>query len=91
MDNDSVEQQEHGAVYCSMATSQIIKRGVIESYNSTTNVASVLLLEATAIATPQSIPAARNLGATVGDMCAVLFFDEHNYTDAVVIAAYPRQ
>lgn len=71
-------------------TRQAVKRGIINTYNSTTNTASVLLLEATST-TLDNVPTARNLNATVGDFCAVLFFDEVNYTDAVVIASFPRQ
>ena len=71
-------------------TTQAIKRGIIQSFNNSTYTASVLLLEATS-ATLDGVPIANHIDGTsglVGAYCAVLFFDENNYTDAVVIACY---
>jgi hypothetical protein len=51
----------------------------------------VLLLEATNTYL-QSVPIAYHMDGTsalVNNFCAVLFFDEQNYTDALIIAIYP--
>jgi len=71
---------------------EIIKRGILISFNPTTYTANVLILEATS-AFLQGIPVACHLDGTsaqVNSLCAVLFFDEQNYTDAVVLAVYPN-
>jgi hypothetical protein len=68
----------------------IIKRGILQSFNPATYTASVLLIEATSYAL-SGIPVANHLDGTsaiVGALCAVLFFDEHNPQDAVVLATF---
>ncbi len=69
-----------------------IERGIFQSFNSSTYTATVLLIEATS-ATLIGVPIATHIDGTSaqsGALCAVLFFDEANYTDAVVIAIYPN-
>ena len=71
---------------------QIIKRGILISFNPATYTANVLILEATS-AFLQGVPVACHLDGTsaqVNSLCAILFFDEQNYTDAVVLAVYPN-
>src|SRR2546429_8423119 len=71
---------------------EIIKRGILISFNPANYTADVLILEATS-AFLQGIPVACHLDGTsaqVNSLCAVLFFDEQNYTDAVVLAGYPN-
>ena len=68
----------------------IIKRGILQTFNPTTYTASVLLFEATSYALT-GIPVANHLDGTSaipGTLCAVLFFDEHNPQDAVVLATF---
>src|SRR5438105_14818975 len=72
--------------------SQAIKRGVLQSFDPTTYTASVLILEATS-SFLTGVPVATHMDGTsaqVGAYCAVLFFDEQNVTDAVVLACYPN-
>ncbi len=67
-----------------------IKRGILQSFNSTTYTASVLLFEATSFAL-SGVPVANHIdgsSAVVGALCALLFFDEHNLQDAVLIATF---
>jgi len=69
-----------------------IKRGILVSFNPATYTANVLILEATS-AFLEGIPVACHLDGTsaqVNSPCVVLFFDEQNYTDAVVLAVYPN-
>ena len=68
----------------------IIKRGILQSFNSATYTASVLLFEATSYAL-SDIPVANHLDGTAAipnTLCAVLFFDEHNPQDALVLATF---
>ncbi len=68
----------------------IIKRGILQSFNSATYTASVLMFEATTYALA-GIPVANHLDGTSAipnTLCAVLFFDEHNPQDAVVLATF---
>lgn len=68
----------------------LIKRGLLQSFNPTTYTASVLLFEATSFALA-GVPVANSIDGTsavVGSLCAVLFFDEHNLQDAVIIATF---
>ncbi len=68
----------------------IIKRGILQSFNPATYTASVLLFEATSYAL-SGIPVANHLDGTSaipGTLCAVLFFDEHNPQDAIVLATF---
>jgi hypothetical protein len=71
---------------------QSIKRGILQSFDPSTYTASCLLLEATSnfltgVPISTSVDAAT---AIAGAYCAVLFFDEHNPADAVIIAVYPN-
>lgn len=71
---------------------QVIKRGILQAFNSGNYTASLLLLEATSsflTGVPVS-NAADGTSALPGALCAVLFFDEHNPQDAVVIAVFPN-
>jgi hypothetical protein len=71
---------------------EIIKRGILISFNPAAYTANILILEATS-AFLQGIPVACHMDGTsaqVNSLCAVLFFDEQNYTDAVVLAVYPN-
>jgi len=70
--------------------SQITKRGILISFDSTSMTATVMLLEATNDAL-QNVPVAlcyTTGTAIVGSLCAVLFFDEHNIQDCCVIAIF---
>src|SRR5947209_19070094 len=72
--------------------SQVIKRGILQSFDSSTYTASVLILEATS-AFLTGVPCSTHLDGTsaqAGAYCAVLFFDEQNLADAVVLAVYPN-
>ena len=71
---------------------QIVKRGIIQSFSSATYTASILLLEATStfLANVPLSTALDGSSAVVGGYCAVLFFDEHNQQDAVILAVYPN-
>jgi hypothetical protein len=69
-----------------------IKRGVLTGFDANSYTATVLLLEATSSAL-SNVPIATHIDGTsaqIGDLCAILFFDEQNYQDAVIIAVYPN-
>lgn len=70
---------------------QVIKRALLMAFDAVTYTASVLLLEATSTALT-NVPMAFHMDGTStpsnGSLCTVLFFDEHNATDAVVLAVY---
>src|SRR5579859_2602454 len=69
---------------------QVIKRGIIQTFNAAAYTVSVLLFEATS-AFLTGIPVVTSVDGTSclpGALCAVLFFDEQNPQDAVVIATY---
>ena len=69
-----------------------IKRGIIQEFSPATYTASVLLFEATT-SFLTGVPVANALDGTsglAGAFCAVLFFDEHNPQDAVVLATFPN-
>jgi hypothetical protein len=71
---------------------QTIKRGILQAFDSSTYTANVLLLEATSTFLT-GVPVATTADGTSavsGALCAVLFFDEQNLQDAVVIAVYPN-
>lgn len=71
---------------------QIIKRGVLQSFDPTTYTASVLLIEATS-AFLAGVPIATSVNALTAlpnAFCAVLFFNEHDHSDAVIVAVYPN-
>ncbi len=69
-----------------------IKRGLLISFNNANYTANVLIMEATS-AYLQGVPIACHMDGTsaiANAPCAVLFFDEQNLNDAVVIAVYPN-
>lgn len=69
----------------------VIRRGVLTSFDPSTYTAGVLLIEATNTYL-QNVPLSYHMDGTSAlknNLCAVLFFDEQNYTDAVIIAIYP--
>lgn len=71
---------------------ETIKRGVLISFAPATYTASILILEATSTYL-NNVPVANHVDGTsaiAGALCAVLFFDEHNLSDAVVIGIYPN-
>ncbi|GAC1506029.1 MAG: hypothetical protein NVS2B12_20170 [Ktedonobacteraceae bacterium] len=71
---------------------ETIKRGIITRFFPATYTANILIMEATATVI-QGVPVACHLDGTsaqINSLCAVLFFDEQNYTDAVVLAVYPN-
>lgn len=73
-----------------MATRQIIRRGILQSFDNSSYTASVLIIEATSYVL-SSVPIATSFDGTsaiAGASCAVLFFDESNHTDAVILAVY---
>ena len=68
----------------------IIKRGIIQAFSASSYTASVLFFEATSHFLT-GVPVSNTLDGTsglVGALCAVLFFDEQNPQDAVVIATF---
>lgn len=71
---------------------EIIKRGIMTQFFPATYTANILIMEATSTVI-QGVPVACHLDGTsaqLNTLCAVLFFDEQNYTDAVVLAVYPN-
>ena len=71
---------------------ETLKRGILTGFNPQTYTANVLIMGATS-AYLQNIPVACHLDGTsaqINSPCAILFFDEQNYTDAVLIAVYPN-
>jgi len=71
-------------------TEQIIKRGILQSFSNSAYTATVLILEATSYVL-NNVPIATSVDGTsalTGASCAVLFLDEQNPTDAVIIAVY---
>lgn len=68
-----------------------VKRGILTSFNPATYTANVLILEATNTFL-QGVPLAYHMDGTsalVNNLCAVMFFDRQNYSDAVILAIYP--
>lgn len=73
-----------------MTTQQVIRRGILQSFDSGSYTATVLIIEATNYEL-SGVPIATSVDGTSaisGANCAVLFFDESNYTDGVIIAVY---
>lgn len=71
-------------------TQQAIRRGILQSFDSSSYTATVLIIEATNYVL-SSVPIATSVDGTsaiAGASCAVLFFDESNHSDAVIIAVY---
>lgn len=72
-------------------TSGIIRRGILTSFDPTTYTCGVMLVEATSTFL-QGVPIAYHMDGTSAlknNLCAVLFFDQQNYTDALIVAIYP--
>jgi hypothetical protein len=70
----------------------VIRRGILIDFHATNYTADVLLLEATATYL-QNVPVAYHIDGTSAqkkNLCAVLFFDVQNYSDAVVLAVFPN-
>lgn len=68
----------------------LIQRGIIQGFSPGTWTASVLLIEATSFFL-SGVPVSNALdGASClpGALCAVLFFDDQNPQDAVIVATY---
>lgn len=71
-------------------TEQVIKRGLLQTFNSATYTASVLIIEATSYVLA-NVPVATSVDGTsalIGANCAVLFLDAQNPSDAVILAIY---
>ncbi|MBI2910022.1 MAG: hypothetical protein HYX92_20465 [Chloroflexi bacterium] len=67
-----------------------IKRGVVKSFDAGTYRATVQVAGSLAVWL-DGVPVARNIGPSdmvAGRSCALLFFDESNPADAVVVAVY---
>ena len=67
-----------------------IRQGTVKAFDSTPYTATVQIRGSLAIWL-SDVPVARNIAAsemTAGRRCAVLFFDEPNPQDAVVISVY---
>jgi hypothetical protein len=70
----------------------ILRRGILTSFNPVNYTAGVLLFEATGTFL-QDVPVAYHIDGTSAqknNLCAVLFFDVQNYTDAVILAVFPN-
>ena len=75
-----------------MSTQQAIRRGILQSFDASSYTANVLIVEATNYEL-SGVPIATSVDGTsaiAGAPCAVLFFDESNYEDGVVIAIYSQ-
>lgn len=71
---------------------QVIKRGILTSFNASTYTANVMIMEATSTFL-SGVPIACHMDGTsaqTNTYCSVLFHDEQNPNDAVVIAVYPN-
>jgi hypothetical protein len=69
---------------------QVIKRGILTSFDPSTYTAGVMIMESTSTFL-SGVPMACHMDGTSAQenaYCAVLFFDEQNVSDAVVIAVY---
>ncbi len=67
-----------------------IKKGVVKGFNSANYTATVQLAGSLSVWL-YTLPVARNIPSAemvTGRSCAVLFFDEVNRDDAVVVAVY---
>ena len=68
----------------------IVKKGVVKGINATAYTATVQLAGSLSVWL-YDVPVARNIPSTemvTGRSCSVLFFDEANRDDAVVVAVY---
>ncbi|HEY0756886.1 MAG TPA: hypothetical protein VGD98_23235 [Ktedonobacteraceae bacterium] len=73
-----------------MSTQQAIRRGILQSFDNNSYTGTVLIIEATNYVL-STVPVATTLDGTSaleGAACVVLFFDESNHSDAVIIAVY---
>ncbi len=67
-----------------------LRKGILRSFNSTEYTATIQLAGSYKVYL-EDVPVARNLPSvemTSGRKVAVVFFDEHNAKEAVVIAVY---
>ncbi len=67
-----------------------VKRGVVKAFDSGAHTATVQVAGSLAVWL-SDVPVARNIAAAemvAGRSCAVLFFDEPNPEDSVLIAVY---
>lgn len=67
-----------------------IKRGILQTFDPASYTASVLLFEATNYVLT-GVPVANTFessAAIPGSLCALLFFDDHNPQDAVLLATF---
>jgi hypothetical protein len=67
-----------------------IKKGVVKAFNGTEYTATVQLAGSQSVWL-YKVPVARNIGSSEmmsGRKCAVVFFDESNRDDAVVVGVY---
>lgn len=68
----------------------MVKRGVVKAFDSGAHTATVQVAGSLAVWLTD-VPVARNIAAAemvTGRSCAVLFFDEPNPQDSVLIAVY---
>jgi hypothetical protein len=68
----------------------MLRKGVLKAFDSGTYTATVQIVGSLAIWL-RSVPVARNIPSaemTAGRSCALLFFDDANPDDAVLIAVY---
>ena len=68
----------------------MIKKGIIEAFNSTPYTATVQIAGSLSVWL-EGIPVSRGIPSAevvVGRGCAIIFFDETNPHDAVVVAVY---
>ena len=68
----------------------VVRKGEIKTFDSGTYVAAVRLAGSLAVWL-SGVPVARNIAAgevQAGRSCAVIFFDESNPRDAVIVAVY---
>ncbi|MEX0785924.1 MAG: hypothetical protein WD939_04750 [Dehalococcoidia bacterium] len=68
----------------------IVRKGVVKSFDATPYTASVQIAGSLGVWL-NDVPVARNIATAemvAGRSCAVLFFDEQNPQDGVVIAVY---
>src|SRR5262249_50894523 len=71
-------------------TGGVVRRGILTSFDPVTYTCGVMLVEATSTFL-QGVPIAYHMDGTSAlknNLCAVLFFDQQNYTDALIVAIY---
>jgi len=96
--NPTTQHHRTNAHHAQQGTTQekpnkiVIRRGILASFNPTNYTANVLLFEATGTYL-QNVPVAYHIDGTSAqknNLCAILFFDVQNYTDAVILAVFPN-